>query len=289
MNIRTIRTLAVGVVAALALGLYVGFLYGKEKRTKTHELLNAVLWMQSAQEYRMAVTQAFRQAEIMVERALLQPDWTALPGQEGKTGGLKKAAVILDADETILDNSPFQGQMILDDDEFHLDKWFDWEVSGKPRLLPGARAFLERMKELKVKIFYVTNRSHKHSDKTLELFRDVLKIPIDDDGANLLSRDKPPTKGGDKQSRRDIVAGTHRVLLLIGDDLNDFVSGVRGEGITPEKRKEIAEGHEDKWGRKWIVIPNPAYGSWERAHYGFRNDLTRAQRLEAKYRSVAGR
>jgi len=60
------------------------------------------------------------------------------------------------------------------------------------------------------------------------------------------------------------VANDHRVLMLFGDDLNDFVPA---RGISIDERTQLVEEHRDKWGFKWFVFPNPNYGSWERALY----------------------
>ena len=67
----------------------------------------------------------------------------------------------------------------------------------------------------------------------------------------------------DKESRRRLVAAGYRVLLLLGDDLNDFLSGVRDASV--ERRAELAAAHADRFGSSWFVLPNPLYGSWERA------------------------
>jgi acid phosphatase len=69
----------------------------------------------------------------------------------------------------------------------------------------------------------------------------------------------------DKTGRRAFVARTHRILLLIGDDLNDFVSVAAAK--TPSDRLALAKQHSAKWMDRWVLIPNPAYGSWDRIIY----------------------
>ncbi len=81
----------------------------------------------------------------------------------------------------------------------------------------------------------------------------------------MLSKGERPEWGSDKGSRRAYVAASHRVLLLIGDDFGDFLSGARA-GL--EARRELAQAHRQRWGRSWIALPNPVYGSWERAITG---------------------
>ncbi len=287
MQSRTMRGfLVLAVAAMLAVGLAGGFVASKENRVTTSENLNSVLWMQTSVEYQMSVTQAYRLAEVMVDRALTDPGWTAIPEQTNARD-LRKTAVIFDLDETVLDNLAFQGQLLLDNVPFSPSLWKNWQTTGSPTLLPGAGRFIRRLQELHVDIFYITNRDDAHADETIKLLRG-LGLPVDADGANLLSKNKPPTKGSDKRSRREIVAKTHRVLLLLGDDLNDFISGVHGTEATLEGRDRIADAHEGFWGTKWIIIPNPIYGSWERVLYGFDSKLSHQKKLEAKLRHVRG-
>lgn len=291
MKFRTARALGVAAAAALALGLFVGFRYGMETASrealKTHEGLNATLWMQTSEEYRIAVAQAFRLADVMLDRAIADPDWTAALEQTGDYRELGKRAVILDVDETILDNAPFQGKIVLDDSQFHPENWGKWVGRAEATALPGATEFVERLRADGVDIFYVTNRTHENSAHTAKNLSE-LGFPVDPDGANLLSKRKQEDWGSDKSTRRAFVARSHRILLLVGDDLNDFVSGVRGADTSLSKRGEIAGAHRDKWGTKWIVIPNPAYGSWERVLYGFQDNLPRGEKLKAKYPRLKG-
>ncbi len=287
MTMRSKATLGLTAIIALAIGLYAGFLYGKENRIRTHEALNAVLWMQTSEEYKMSAVQAFRLAEVMVERALADPDWTAIPEQKNARD-LQKTAVILDLDETVLDNSRFQGQIVLDNGQFEYSKLLQWEKTGRPTLIPDALHFIRRLQELNIDVFYITNRSYANRDATIELLKG-LGLPVDADGANLLSRDTPPTKGSDKHSRREIVMKMHRVLLQVGDNLADFVSGgIIGKNATLESRAKTAEAHRNFWGTKWIIVSNPIYGSWEHVLYGFNNRWTREQKLKAKYTFVKG-
>jgi acid phosphatase len=95
----------------------------------------------------------------------------------------------------------------------------------------------------------------------------------------LLLRGEKPEWGSDKTSRRDAVAARHRVLLLIGDDLGDFLSGARN---TIEKRRDLMRPYTVKWGREWILLPNPSYGSWEEALYGEPRPATPESRLQKK-------
>jgi acid phosphatase len=86
--------------------------------------------------------------------------------------------------------------------------------------------------------------------------------------------------GSDKSSRRAEVALHYRVLLLVGDDLGDFASNVR---TSIPARRDIVLRYRENWGSKWIILPNPMYGSWEAALYPTDSQLPRQARVGRKF------
>jgi acid phosphatase len=133
-------------------------------------------------------------------------------------------------------------------------------------LLPGALNFISQAAARGVKVFFITNRTAAEQVKTLKNL-EALGIAASDETV-LCTGENGWTS--DKSDRRAEVAKTHRILLLIGDDMNDFVSIAK---MNPDQRLELAKTHEARWGRTWILIPNPTYGSWERSLYpGISND-----------------
>jgi len=271
-----------GALTALAVAVLVAVYVLWDNTPRGHDGLDATLWMQTAAEHDMATTQAFALAKVMLDRALADGGWTAALEQSGDASALPPA-VIFDMDETLVDNSPFAAKGILDNDRrFNHDKWVAWVKRKQATALPGAIAFARYATQHDVAIFYITNRDHRQASATLANLK-ALGFPVAADGANLLSRNKQPGWGSDKATRRAFVARTHRILLLFGDDLNDFMSGVRGKGVTMTTRKVLAARHRDNWGTRWIVLPNPAYGSWQRATYGFQKSLTDHQIRQQKH------
>ncbi len=92
----------------------------------------------------------------------------------------------------------------------------------------------------------------------------------------MLLRGEEPEWGSDKTTRRNHIADRYRVVLLIGDSLGDFVGyGIDGDpvdfyrALAPDERRTELSKHEQRWGKTWIVLPNPIYGSWEAAPYDF--------------------
>jgi 5'-nucleotidase (lipoprotein e(P4) family) len=115
-----------------------------------------------------------------------------------------------------------------------------------------------------VTLFYVTNRDADEEPATLRNL-EALGFPVNSNPDTLLLRGKRPEWGSDKSSRRAFVAGTHRILLLIGDDINDFVAA---RDKTTAELDAIIDQTAAWWGTRWFVIPNPMYGTWERAVTG---------------------
>lgn len=225
-----------------------------------HENLNAVVWMQTAAEYQASALQTYRAAEASLLRALKDPNWTATLEQTGDFRALPPA-VILDLDETVLDNSVYQARLAADNKTFTDESWAAWVAERKAGLVPGARDFLNFAHAHGVRLFYVTNRvcsGEDPADPTAAMLRS-LHLPQ----GVLLCKAKAGDSS-DKSPRRGRAASTHRILLLIGDDFNDFVTMPR-EQATVAGRADAVRAYARFWGERWFVLPNPTYGSWERA------------------------
>lgn len=224
-----------------------------------HENLNAVNWMQTAAEYRATALQTYRAAEASMRRALQDKHWTAALEQTRPVPDLPPAA-ILDLDETVLDNSVFQARNAAAGGALTDETWQKWVSEKRAGLVPGARDFLLSAHASGVALYYITNRvcqPNQADDATVSVLR-LHHLPFRPE--RLLCR----TDTGDKSRRRTLVASGHRVLLLIGDDFNDFVSLTKEQG-TVEARFSAVDAHNRYWGERWFMLPNPTYGSWERA------------------------
>jgi acid phosphatase len=224
------------------------------------ENLNAVLWTQTAAEFRASAYQAYRAAEYSLMRALADPNWTAALEQTPETAAKLPPAIILDLDETVLDNTPIQVRLLLGRKPFTEADWDLWVNERRAEALPGAVDFLKVAHANSVSIFYITNRicdPQRPGDPTVDVLR-ALSLPFRPQ--RLFCR----TDAWDKSARRARVAAAHRVLLLIGDDLNDFVS-IPDEAANLAGRARLADAHRSYWGERWFMLPNPMYGSWERA------------------------
>ncbi len=223
---------------------------------QTYENLNSVLWVQTSAEYRAATLGIYRNAEAAMIRALADKTWTAALEQTDPAAELPPA-VILDLDETVLDNSALQAEMTAQHTSYTEERWGGWVAQAKAGLVPGAAQFLASAHAHGVAVFYVTNRvcnASKSDDPTVTVLRKY-NLPFKSD--RLLCK----TDTTDKRPRRAYVARGHRVLLLIGDDFNDFMTA----GPAMDARLTASVAYDSYWGERWFLIPNPTYGSWERA------------------------
>jgi acid phosphatase len=244
-----------------------------------HHNLNAVAWVQTALEYQASATQAYRLASLQLEAALKDPSWTAATEQTGDASKLRPA-VILDVDETVLDNSSYEARKIRDNTGFAIDTWDKWCQEARAGAIPGAVEFTQQAAKRGVTVFYVTNRTANVEEVTRRNLA-ALQFPVSADIDTVLTRgERPEWQASSKTARRAHVARDYRILLLIGDDLGDFVADASG---TPEQRAERTAPHAAWWGLRWIMLPNPTYGSWERALIGNAKDTIAAKRAALKY------
>jgi 5'-nucleotidase (lipoprotein e(P4) family) len=233
------------------------------------EQLHATLWMQQSPEYRAMVAQTYRLATERLELALA-PGSAAL--EQLNLPALRLAAlppaIILDLDETVLDNSFYQARLLRERRDYDDASWAAWVEAAAAPALPGARDFLRAAEARGIRIFYVTNRECPRQrpdagdpcpakSATLRNLR-ALGLPgADDPESLLLRRERPEWDGRSKSPRRAWVGESYRIIALVGDDLQDFVdrSVYLGRGGALDAL----------FGLRWFLLPNAMYGSWERS------------------------
>lgn len=240
-------------------------------RVEPHEMLNATLWAQSSGEYEAVTRQVYRLARASLDQALADPHWSAALEQTGDTTGLP-AAIVLDLDETILDNTSYEVRIIRQLKKYSRASFADWCREAAAPAIPGAKEFLDYAADRNVAVFYYSARRENLRDCTARNLR-ALQLPLPDESRLLLN------DGTSKAEYRAMIAGNYRILLLVGDNLQDFVDGSRAD---PSRRRDLARSHAERWGREWIMLPNPMYGHWESSIYDFDYQLPREEQLRRK-------
>lgn len=237
----------------------------------------ATFWVQNAAEFEALTTQAYAIAIRTLPLALEDSYWTASLNQEENDDYQSlPPAIILDIDETVLDNSPFQARMIRQNKTFNIEDWNAWCNEANADAIPGAVEFTNYAADQGIQIFYISNRGAEVEDATR---RNLIEqgFPVSDSLDNIMSNGEEPGWSSSKIERRKIVENNYRVLMSFGDDLNDFFPA---KGISQQQRADMVAEYSEYLGRRWFVFPNPIYGSWEQALYDFDDDLSESERLD---------
>jgi len=240
--------------------------------------LNAVLWVQRAAEYKALSEQTYRAAAGRLDAALKASSWDALvPEERGNAATGLKPAVILDVDETVLDNSPYQARLIADHAQYDQVSWDQWVAEKKARAVPGVVAFARAADARGVTLLYISNRAVHLKDATIANLRAV-GLPVADDSVFLGLGTQVPgceQNGTEKNCRRKLAGQQYRVLMQFGDQLGDFVQVTAN---TQAGRQQLLDQHHHWFGERWWMLAGPTYGSWEPAL--FNNDW--AQPVQAR-------
>jgi 5'-nucleotidase (lipoprotein e(P4) family) len=206
--------------------------------------VQSVLWVQHAAEYKALCYQAFNVAKFQIDNILAK----------GNTGD-KPLAIVTDIDETIFNNSPYEAKLIKANKEYAHDSWVEWEKLEKAEPIPGSLEFLKYVESKGIQVYYITNISVQQQKETMNRLK-TIGFPFVDQKHMLL---RETTSG--KEDRRHIVAKDNTIVMLLGDTLSDF-SDLFDNKSTAD-RNTAAESLKEKFGKEFIVIPNPTYGDWE--------------------------
>ena len=229
-----------------------------------------VLWVKHAAEYRALTMQVYQAATQALPGFVEDRSWTVVPGNLDLRD--LPPAVILDVDETVVTNVDFQLNAKPPISQLKIDTWNREHVATP---VPGVVEFVRAARAAGVAVFFVTNRP---CEQVASLpgecpYRDTIVADLGELGIEtdpeyvLLSSERGWNR--EKLPRREHIAKTHRIIMLIGDDLSDFIPCVRDKAYppcselgTPESRRRLTEEHAHYWGNGWYILPNPMHGSW---------------------------
>lgn len=205
-------------------------------------LILATLWYQKSAEMRALYYQCFRNAKVALAENLALHESS------------KPAAVVLDIDETVLDNSPFQGWQVINNRPFNSDDWTQWVNHASARPLPGALEFTRYADSLGVAVIWVSNRTDEEMPPTIENMA-LLGFP-GSERTHMYFKSETSSK----VERRAVIEEEYEIILLIGDNLADHSGLYESRGNDYGRADVDAERH--LFGTRYIVLPNPMYGHW---------------------------
>ncbi|OCW27666.1 acid phosphatase [Pseudomonas aylmerensis] len=259
-------------------------LVGCQQQPPANDQLDAVLWTQTSIEHELIYRQVFASATRQLDAALADPTWDALPLPPRNLAGLPPA-VVVDIDETVLDNVPLNARDIINNQVYSYDRWNTWVDQAKAQALPGAVAFLQAADKKGITVYYITNREHSQVQATVDNLR-LRGFPVQRNEQVLAA--STPTghceqAGYGKNCRRQWVAAHARVLMLAGDALGDFV---QAEHNTLADQRKAAEPYLAWLGQRWFLLPNPTYGNWYSAPYGDQEKLPFERKRQLKQQAL---
>lgn len=238
--------------------------------------MDAVLWQGTSAEAYWLYQQSYDYAIWKLETNMqeIDADEQMVDSTEWDRRPL---AVIVDIDETVLDNSPYQANAIRRSHTFDQADWKEWTDKAIAKASPGALDFLQFARSAGCEVFYITNRDIREKASTLKNLGDV-GFPFADD-AHLLLMDGT----SDKTERRARVAATHRVVLLVGDQLRDFDERFKDRSVN--YGRDVVDAMSDSLSNYFILLPNPMYGTYRDAIQGKGADAEKYARTKAWFDS----
>lgn len=235
------------------------------RMVRNEHLVMSTLYQQTAAEYRALCYQAFNIGKVMLDMDLAD-----------KTVN-KHRIIVLDIDETVLDNSDFEAKCILESTVYP-KYWDEWCQKASAEPLPGAVEFLKYARANGVSIFYVTNRKEYLKDITIKNLADKGFPHADAD--HVIAR----TDEASKEARRQELLNKYHISLLFGDNLNDFAEDFEGLAVKP--RKDAVDRFAGEFGKRFIVLPNAMYGDWEDAIYGYNTRIDDSVKFQLRRKAL---
>jgi len=270
------------VLGAVAIALSSGA--ARAQDAVPNDLLIAALWTQRSVEFKGNAMTVYALAKLRLDQALADKSWTAAPAEQKGDFANLPPAVVLDVDETVLDNSLYQVWTIKAGTSFSEPTWNQFCAAQVSRAIPGSVEFTQYAESKGVKVFYVTNRAASTEKDTRENMQ-KLGYPMGGNVDTFLMQNEQPGWGSQKGTRRAFIAKDYRILLSFGDNFGDFDDRYRA---SEADRQKFFEENKARWGREWLVIANPTYGSFDSAPFGHDYKKSPADQRKAKWDAIEG-
>ncbi|MGL5625001.1 5'-nucleotidase, lipoprotein e(P4) family [Cetobacterium sp.] len=258
------------IVGALSLTTIIGFMGSYTNNKKAENLQNnilnqqavlAVLWQQESAEVKALRLQAYNQAKENVDQLIAA---NKLPCN---------AAVVLDLDETVMDNIPAGAYQITSNNGYNHNDFTEWTGKAECKEIEGASDFINYAQSKGIEVFFVSNRSQEEMAATMENLKN-LNIEVSE--SNIFLKEKTSGKG----ERFDKIKASHEIIMYIGDNAGDF--GGEYYKKTNEERSQLVLNAKDEMGVKYIALPNPTYGDFDGAMYGYDFKKSDAEKIKIK-------
>jgi len=200
-----------------------------------NKLPNNVRWVVNSTEYKSLCHQTYNHATLQLN-------------QYNDMKKNKKLAIIMDLDETVLDNSQYQIDIFEKNESYKPETWAKWVLKEEAKLVPGAKEFIDIVREKGIQLIFISNRMNARLKATINNMKkckvssesDIYLLRLDKADKKTVRRNEVYTASGRMSKYQKF-----EIALYIGDAMGDFPT------------KDF-----DKFGNNQIILPNPMYGKW---------------------------
>lgn len=263
MKNKVIVGMLIGMSTVGLLGAYTST---KELKEIKGSLVNqqnvlATLWQQESGEVKALRLQAYNQAIENIDQLIADG---AMP---------ENGAVVLDLDETVLDNIPAGAYQITSNNGYNHDDFTEWTGKAECKAIEGSVEFINYAQSKGVDVFFISNRSIEEMPQTIKNLKDLgVEVPNE----NILLK----TGSSGKGERISVVEKTNEIVMFVGDNLGDF--GQEYYKKTNEERSQLVIDNKDDMGVKFITVPNPTYGDFDGALIDYNWGATGEEKVAIK-------
>ena len=203
--------------------------------TNETKLPNDIRWVTNASEYKILCEQIYKNA------------WQNL--SETLKKATSQSAIIMDLDETVLDNSKYQIGLVKKNESYNPESWSIWVNLLESDLVPGAKAFIDSVRTTQTRIIFLSNRMAHNQSPTISNMKQ-LNIYQEED-IFLLRIDKPDKK---HIRRAEVINGTGRIQDIGPINVLAYFGDARHDFPDPDDYYNF--------GQNMFMFPNPMYGKW---------------------------
>tara|TARA_Y100001970_G_C14092127_1_gene780617 strand:+ start:322 stop:990 length:669 start_codon:yes stop_codon:yes gene_type:complete len=206
------------------------------------KLPNDVRWVRESNEYKSLCYQIYSNATTNLNRQVGANPYSL------NNKDLSTYAIVMDLDETVLDNSQYQVELLDKNESFNMTSWAKWVNREEAKLVPGAKEYIDVVRSYGIQLIFISNRMDERLNATINNMK-ILDIYSESD-IFLLRKNKKDKK---TVRRNEIYNSTGRmanyntyiVIQYLGDAMGDFPS-------YDSKQFSIDQ----------YIFPNPMYGKW---------------------------
>ena len=206
------------------------------------KLPNDVRWVRESNEYKSLCYQIYSNATTNLNRQVGVNPYSL------NNKDLSTYAIVMDLDETVLDNSQYQVELLDKNESFNMTSWAKWVNREEAKLVPGAKEYIDVVRSYGIQLIFISNRMDERLNATINNMK-ILDIYSESD-IFLLRKNKKDKK---TVRRNEIYNSTGRmanynaytVIQYLGDAMGDFPS-------YNSKQFSVDQ----------YIFPNPMYGKW---------------------------